>query len=677
MTFLNPSFLWALALLLVPLALHLFNLHRPRKVYFTNVQFLQQLETQTKSMRKLREWLILLCRMLFLAALVLAFARPVLPSKYAGNTQGQPLHSLYIDNSFSMQRPSLGSEVNLLTHAKEQATAFAQNIGQQGQFQLLSNAFDSRESQIYDAQELSKTLSSLSFSIYRPLLSDVLQRQEKLSRKRLPNASAHLFLFSDFQQNVSASLFKYPFQEDIHYHLVPLQAAPVANVSIDSVWLGAPFIQRNNTNILYFKLHNHSQREIQQLPVQLYVQERAVAGKSVNLAAGESRTFSVEFSTDDSGWLRGRLHIEDAPVTFDNDYYFSYNARRQLQVLYLHQSTQPNPYVVAAYKAEPQINLQYKALSTINEEELRNADLLLVEASNNLEGTAAERLRTFAEMGGSLAVIPTQGATLDFLQAWGIKLNPAPPLPPDSSLQLRPESLAHPLFEGVFSKKPLNATMPWARPLWICRNGDNILKMQNGEAFLSMYRLQGGKVYVFASPLLPQYTNLVKHALFVPILYRMAQTAPQKALLYAYRSNERSLLLPIGAQPTQDKPLHLRRHQEEWLLTPQRLGNRLRIDLPTESMQAGFYALTYDADTLALLAFNVPAEESAMETISIDSLRTLADTLPNVHIYESGEPQTVIQQYQAQFIATPLWKYFIIAALLFLLCEILIIRLWK
>ncbi|GIV40152.1 MAG: membrane protein [Thermonema sp.] len=677
MTFLNPSFLWAFALLLVPLALHLFNLHRPRKVYFTNVRYLQQLETQTKAMRKLREWLVLLCRMFFLAALVMAFARPVLPGEYAESGHGQALHSFYIDNSYSMQRPGVGSDLNLLTQAKEQVTALSHSLNTGGRFQLLSNAFDSREAQIYEADELSEALAAMRFSLYRPALGDVLRRQEKLARKRLPHARAHLFLFSDFQKNSAASLFKYTFQKDIHYHLVPLQAAPVANVSIDSVWLGAPFIQNNSINTLYFKLRNHSSREVRQLPVQLFLQDRAIAGKSVDLAAGESRTFSVEFSSNESGWLRGRLHIEDTPITFDNDYYFSYNARRRLQVLYLHAGNEPNPYLMAAYNAEPQIQLQHRTFNTLNEDELREVDLLIVETHANMGGTPIERIRRFVEEGGSLALIPAQGAPPAFLSSWGIQLTQAATLPPDSSLQLRAESLNHPFFEGVFSKKTNSTVMPLARPLWICKGGDAILKMQNGEAFLSMYRLQSGKVYVFAAPLQSQYTSLVKHALFVPVLYRMAQTAPQRALLYAYRSNERSLLLPVGVQPAADRPLSLRREQEEWLLTPQLLGKRLRIDLPTESLQAGFYALTYAADTLALVAFNVPAEESDMETVSADSLAALADSLPNVHVYAGNEQQALVQQYRAQFIATPLWKYFIVAALLFLLCETLIIRLWK
>ena len=81
MSFLIPSFLWGLLALSVPVAIHLFNFRRTRRVYFTNVALLQSVQTTTRSFRRLRHWLILAARCLFLAALVLAFAQPFIPSE--------------------------------------------------------------------------------------------------------------------------------------------------------------------------------------------------------------------------------------------------------------------------------------------------------------------------------------------------------------------------------------------------------------------------------------------------------------------------------------------------------------------------------------------------------------------------------------------------------------------
>lgn len=38
MIFANPIFLWGLLALLIPIAVHLFNFRRYRKVYFSNVE---------------------------------------------------------------------------------------------------------------------------------------------------------------------------------------------------------------------------------------------------------------------------------------------------------------------------------------------------------------------------------------------------------------------------------------------------------------------------------------------------------------------------------------------------------------------------------------------------------------------------------------------------------------
>ncbi len=62
MSFLFPSFLWGLLAISVPIAIHIFNFRRTKRVYFTNVAFLKAVETQTRSIRKIKHWLILAAR---------------------------------------------------------------------------------------------------------------------------------------------------------------------------------------------------------------------------------------------------------------------------------------------------------------------------------------------------------------------------------------------------------------------------------------------------------------------------------------------------------------------------------------------------------------------------------------------------------------------------------------
>src|ERR1700745_1818876 len=103
MSFLYPQFLWALSLLSLPVIIHLFNFRRYKKVYFTNVKFLREIQEETKSSSRLKELLILAMRCLAIACLVLAFAQPFIPGGLNTAKRGNTAVSIYIDNSFSME----------------------------------------------------------------------------------------------------------------------------------------------------------------------------------------------------------------------------------------------------------------------------------------------------------------------------------------------------------------------------------------------------------------------------------------------------------------------------------------------------------------------------------------------------------------------------------------------
>src|SRR5476651_564200 len=98
MHFLYPAFLFALSALAIPVLIHLFNFRRYQKVYFSNVQFLKEVQEQQSSRKNLKERLILAARLMALAFLVLAFAKPYIPGKNAANAGKQQAVSIFVDN---------------------------------------------------------------------------------------------------------------------------------------------------------------------------------------------------------------------------------------------------------------------------------------------------------------------------------------------------------------------------------------------------------------------------------------------------------------------------------------------------------------------------------------------------------------------------------------------------
>ncbi len=105
MSFLEPSFLWALPLALLPLLLHLLSLRRARRLPFSDLALLRQVYLRTLPSSRLRQWLLLLVRGLLIASLALAFARPVVrgavSSAAKADEEGLRLVLLF-DASYSM-----------------------------------------------------------------------------------------------------------------------------------------------------------------------------------------------------------------------------------------------------------------------------------------------------------------------------------------------------------------------------------------------------------------------------------------------------------------------------------------------------------------------------------------------------------------------------------------------
>jgi len=103
MSLVYPSFLWALSALVIPIIIHLFNFRKTTRIYFSNTRFLKQVKEETTQKRRLKQYLVLASRLLFLFFLVMAFAQPFLPAKEEMGQQSTI--SIYIDNSYSMASP--------------------------------------------------------------------------------------------------------------------------------------------------------------------------------------------------------------------------------------------------------------------------------------------------------------------------------------------------------------------------------------------------------------------------------------------------------------------------------------------------------------------------------------------------------------------------------------------
>ncbi|HUG19079.1 MAG TPA: BatA domain-containing protein, partial [Planctomycetaceae bacterium] len=103
MSFLSIAFLTALPLAAVPILLHLFDRRRNVVIEWGAMDFLMEAAAQRTSARKLKQWLLILLRVLTVLFLILALSRPTLPGNWFGNSERTET-IVVLDNSLSMER---------------------------------------------------------------------------------------------------------------------------------------------------------------------------------------------------------------------------------------------------------------------------------------------------------------------------------------------------------------------------------------------------------------------------------------------------------------------------------------------------------------------------------------------------------------------------------------------
>ena len=121
MSFLQPWLLAALPLVALPVITHLINQRRFQSIRWAAMMFLLSAQRMARGYSRLRQWLIMLFRMLVIAGLVLAVSRP-LASGWLGSVAGGKADTtiVLLDRSPSMQEQAVGGGNSKLETGRQQ-----------------------------------------------------------------------------------------------------------------------------------------------------------------------------------------------------------------------------------------------------------------------------------------------------------------------------------------------------------------------------------------------------------------------------------------------------------------------------------------------------------------------------------------------------------------------------
>jgi hypothetical protein len=606
--------------------------------------------------------LVLMARILAVVALVLVFCQPFLPAR-KGSLVPQLGTDVWVDNSSSMQVHA-ASGTNLLG----QAVANAELLGQSDKVARL-RLVNSGHKSISHAEYIDK-LNSLRLG--GRILSNV-----------FTEGRSQLYIFSDFQKNLFTSGFLDNLGHEKQIVLVPVVGMPSANVYVDSVWLDDAFVRARTNISLHVRVRNGGQREVADCPIKIFLGAKQAVAYRVTVPAGQTATSVAQVQVDGENLVKGRVVVEDAPVTFDNVYYFTLKPAGVIRVLEIG----AEPIAQALYANEPLFAYNFAKTGQLNYGTLRYANLILISELREIDAGLREALRAALGRGANVVVVPSavegSHASYDMLfrklglgtVQWEGKVA-APEL-----RQVAMPSSQEPFFRDVFGARQRTVTMPRAAPVlrW-SRTGTDILRLRDGESYLAGFTSGAGKVYVFSAPLSSAYSDFREHALFVPVMYRMAMLSYRNEQLPAYRIGQAnvSLPLPVGSgAPAQREETAFRLVKDSLTLIPgQRVvGSEVRLELPQTMNVPGFYQVRQGQKVLTTLAFNADKRESELAAYSADELRQmLGNDHPNVRVVESGVDGAGLVADNTAQTGTPLWRYCLAAALFFLLAEALLVR---
>src|ERR1700739_4083741 len=104
MGFIPPGFLAGLAAIGLPIYFHLLKKHKTTPLPFASLMFFERRTQASVKHRRLQYLLLFALRLAFIILLVLAFARPFVPSSTIASAHGARTLALCVDDSYSMKQ---------------------------------------------------------------------------------------------------------------------------------------------------------------------------------------------------------------------------------------------------------------------------------------------------------------------------------------------------------------------------------------------------------------------------------------------------------------------------------------------------------------------------------------------------------------------------------------------
>ena len=672
MSFVFPWFFLALFTLTIPVIIHLFYFRKFKKVYFSDIRFLKQVQEEKSTIEKLKKRLVLACRLFALFFLVLAFSQPFIGTKKNNLEHQNNAIALYIDNSFSMGLKKDGEAA--IAIAKTKAQEIAKSFSDGDKFALLTNDLEGNHQRWMQKQDFLDAINKINLSPNTLSVHAISKKQAALFQN-IGNHNKLGFVISDFQKN----MFTKSDDTSFTAHFLAVNGIPEKNIFVDSCWFEQPVFTRTANNKLMVRIKNSGSSNVDKLRVSIKINKEIKAINDISIAAESSIVDSFTISCSQTGWQRGEISFNDYPITFDDHFYFAFEVAAKENVLSIEDTETPNN-VAAVFNNDVHFGFDKSNKGQLDYSSFKNYSLIILNQLQEISAGLAATLKEYLSAGGNIYVIPNTTSNITSYNSFFVN-NAIATL---GELQTKQGEVTQintqeDVFKGVFNQLPRNMEMPKISkfyPILSNRNHNErqILSTNLGSTLVSKFESGNGFVYLQAVPLNINFSNLASMALFAPMLYNSAVYKKNNQLLF-YTIGKDNLLEFKNNNHSNERVYTFSNGIHEFIPENRSVGNTTLLRVNTTLPSDGIYTINTNNQTIGWAAFNFNRTESDLKFANKDELK---------HAF-SHKNQLLLDNTKANLAAEVkqikdgilLWKVCVILSLFFLLVEILLIRYWK
>ncbi|HRL70106.1 MAG: BatA and WFA domain-containing protein [Flavobacterium sp.] len=642
MHFKQPEILYFLLLLIVPILVHLFQLRRFKKEYFTNVRFLKALSIQTRKSSKIKKWLLLACRLLVLIFIILAFAQPFFESKDSKNASNE----LYIilDNSFSMQ--AKGKKGELLKRAVQE---LLEETPEKMNFSLLTNSENYWNT---DIKSIRSALQNLKYSAtpfqVDPVMAKLKAHKSAFKKEIIVITDA---VGLDYKQLRNSDATDSPI------FIIP-KAEQKNNVAIDSV-----FIHKTLENFyeISVQLSGYGD-DFNPIPISLYNANKLIAKTTVTL---DTKKKSINFTIPKQAF-HGYVSIVDNGLPYDNSLYFSISKIKKINIISIGELGKSN-FLSRIYTSD-EFNFSNYTLSALDYSKLEKQDVVVLNELDEIPQALSTTLKSFVEKGGNLIVIPSAISSITNLNSFVSNFGKLT----IKSLENREKLITkinfnHPIFNSVFENKVTNFQYPKTKNSFVLSSASPAaLSYEDQSVFLTSIANSVAAVAVFAAPINIENSNFQQSPLIVPTFYKMAMNNQNNGVNALIIGDNKPHL--TEASLNKEAILTVKGLAEQFIPIQQIFNTKVKMTFNDYPEQAGNFSIYNKKEWIENISFNYNRTESDLASANENRLSD----------YKTAESiKSFFDTLQTDRTDNQIWKWFVIFALLFLIIEMAIIRFVK